>query len=137
MLGFSLLILSITIHTIDSFYYRKPDLEPTGIQIKRDIKKKLIYEENQRSRAEHPPKPPPRRTPSPVRSQHLSVSSTSNGRSSFGFKLDDEESVSIGWVLFICLLTYFLFFRHWFWFLILLLLKIVKLGGSFYMFYTI
>ena len=95
MLGFSLLILSITIHTIDSFYYRKPDLEPTGIQIKRDIKKKLIYEENQRSRAEHPPKPPPRRTPSPVRSQHLSVSSTSNGRSSFGFKLDDEESVSI------------------------------------------
>ena len=55
MLGFSLLILSITIHTIDSFYYRKPDLEPTGIQIKRDIKKKLIYEENQRSRAEHHP----------------------------------------------------------------------------------
>ena len=93
MLGFSLLRLSITIHTIDSFYYRKLDLEPTGIQIKH-IKKKLIYDENQRSRAEHPPKPPPRRTPSPVRSQHLSVSSTSNGRSSFGFKLDDEESVS-------------------------------------------
>ena len=94
LLGCSLLRLSLSIHTIDSFYYRKPELEPTEIQIKRDIKKKLIHEENQKSRAAHPPKPPPRRTPSPVRSQHLSVSSTSNGRSSFGLQLDDEESFS-------------------------------------------
>ena len=86
--------MSVTILTIDSFYYRKVELEPTENQIKGDIKKKLIYEENQQSRAAHPPKPPPRKTPSPVRSQHLSVSSASNGRSSFGLQLDDEESVS-------------------------------------------
>ena len=85
--------MSVTILTIDSFYYRKVELEPIENQIKRDIKK-LIYEENQQSRAAHPPKPPPRKTPSPVRSQHLSVSSASNGRSSFGLQLDDEESVS-------------------------------------------